>query len=327
MDKFKTFIIGMIIGSMLTGGAAYASDKFHIEVQFPKFSYWNDQEELSGSIQNSTFFNGKNSVPLTILYEGTSYVPARFIANALGKELEWDGNNQRIILHESNPLTIEPIQAIPKEVAAWIERSKTIEAAQTLTVNHETYILVTYGEKNTGGYEVNILHVERDDKGGARVVVRLTDPVKGMPVSQAVTYPYELVKLKSELQAPIDFSDVNGKTIVQLKGFSSIPPYVKKTNNIILFDAKLQKDNVIISGAVRTFDGIVHVGIRNVSGKYTIQHPIQASDGLPNWGYFTDNIPLSQLKEGDQLNVYMNSLNGNNEPELLEWSLDGLLIK
>ena len=76
-DKVKGLIVGLTIGSVLSGTAAFAAGN-QIEVAFRNLTY---------------MFDGVEKAPTEakgFIYEGTTYVPLRFITDALGKKVEWD---------------------------------------------------------------------------------------------------------------------------------------------------------------------------------------------------------------------------------------------
>jgi foldase protein PrsA len=82
-DKMKGLIIGLTIGTMLSGTAAWAAGT-QIEVAFRNLKY---------------MFDGVEKVPSdgkSFIYEGTTYVPIRFVSEALGKPVEWDEANETI---------------------------------------------------------------------------------------------------------------------------------------------------------------------------------------------------------------------------------------
>jgi len=54
-----------------------------------------------------TFFNGKKDVPLSLVYEETTYVPLRYVAEKLGKEVGWDQNTKSIWVGKK-PTHFEP---------------------------------------------------------------------------------------------------------------------------------------------------------------------------------------------------------------------------
>jgi foldase protein PrsA len=82
-DKVKGLIIGLSLGSLIAGSAAYASAT-QIEVVFKNIKYMFDGVEKK-STQGQGF-----------VYNNTTYVPLRFVGEALGKKVLWDEKNQTI---------------------------------------------------------------------------------------------------------------------------------------------------------------------------------------------------------------------------------------
>jgi foldase protein PrsA len=87
-DKMKGLILGLTIGTMLSGTAAWAAGT-QIEVTYRNLKYMFDGIEQAPS-------EGKG-----FIYEGTTYVPARFISESLGKKVEWDETNDTIWIGEN----------------------------------------------------------------------------------------------------------------------------------------------------------------------------------------------------------------------------------
>lgn len=82
-DKVKGLIVGLTIGSLISGTAAFAASS-QIEVAFRSIKY---------------MFDGVEKVPADgkgFVYEGSTYVPLRFVSEALGKKVEWDEQNETI---------------------------------------------------------------------------------------------------------------------------------------------------------------------------------------------------------------------------------------
>ncbi|MFD0669890.1 peptidylprolyl isomerase [Cohnella sp. GCM10027633] len=82
-DKLKGLIVGLTIGSLLSGTAAFAASG-QIKVAFRNLTY---------------MFDGVEKVPTGgkgFIYDDTTYVPLRFVSEALGKKVEWDEANSTI---------------------------------------------------------------------------------------------------------------------------------------------------------------------------------------------------------------------------------------
>ncbi|MDQ0875220.1 foldase protein PrsA [Paenibacillus sp. V4I3] len=82
-DKVKGLIVGLTIGSVLSGTVAFAANS-QIEVAFRSLKYMFDGVEKAPSEAKG------------FIYEGSTYVPLRFVSEALGKKVEWDEENETI---------------------------------------------------------------------------------------------------------------------------------------------------------------------------------------------------------------------------------------
>lgn len=83
MKKSKSFIMGLIVGLMLTS-AVFASSEY-IQAKFTDFNL---------------IINGKQKVLQTkpLVYNGTSYLPVREISNLLGYDVTYKSDTRTIIL-------------------------------------------------------------------------------------------------------------------------------------------------------------------------------------------------------------------------------------
>ena len=89
------------------------------------------------------------------------------------------------------------------EVTAYFENSFEEFMAQDYQYNDRLYILITYGQKPTPGYEVNITVVtEEEDKLVVTVNFSEADPDLAYP--QVITCPYDLIVL-DHLGLPIEY--------------------------------------------------------------------------------------------------------------------------
>jgi hypothetical protein len=80
----RGFITGFMCCAILTASVAYAQDSSQIEV------YFNDLKYMIDGVQKKPIVNQG------FIHSGTTYVPLRFISEALGKEVSWEGETNTI---------------------------------------------------------------------------------------------------------------------------------------------------------------------------------------------------------------------------------------
>jgi hypothetical protein len=64
-------------------------------------------------------------------------------------------------------------------------------------IANSNYVILSMGEKNTGGYSIEIEKVEETDKN-IIITVKEKNPAPDAMVTQAITYPYTVVKIHSK---------------------------------------------------------------------------------------------------------------------------------
>lgn len=104
------------------------------------------------------------------------------------------------------------------EFAEWYDESYKAEGAYSFDTDEYLYVLVSAGEKKTGGYTIeNILLIGDEDE--IELTADLRVPAEGSPVTQAVTYPNVLLRI------PFD------ERKVEFEGFKEIidPPQLQET--------------------------------------------------------------------------------------------------
>lgn len=90
---------------------------------------------------------------------------------------------------------------IPKQITEVLPNYRMKEKALVCRINDEIFVVVTRGEKNTAGYEVEIDKITLSEVDGERVLTvyaRYTDPKPGDVTAQVLTYPFAVVKTELE---------------------------------------------------------------------------------------------------------------------------------
>lgn len=96
-----------------------------------------------------------------------------------------------------------------------IPEYKQLERALACVYGDKIYVLVTRGEKPTGGYDIAIDHMKLVEKDGVKKMIVYTifkDPQPGVILTQALTYPYqvaltELGMLPDEIELKVNYED------------------------------------------------------------------------------------------------------------------------
>ncbi|QHW33722.1 hypothetical protein GZH47_24940 [Paenibacillus rhizovicinus] len=92
-DKVKGLVAGLLIGSVLSGSAVYAAGGNMIEVFY--------------SVKNIKI-NKVTKTPSekAFTYNGTTFVPLRFVADALGQPVKWDAKTQTVWIGQAENATL-----------------------------------------------------------------------------------------------------------------------------------------------------------------------------------------------------------------------------
>lgn len=89
---------------------------------------------------------------------------------------------------------------LPEVLQDEVDDLKSEENYEAYEYNGYIYLLAAMGEKNTGGYDIDIEKVTKvldDDKYTIEAVVDTDEPSSGSYVTQSITSPYSVVKFKS----------------------------------------------------------------------------------------------------------------------------------
>ena len=119
-----------------------------------------------------------------------------------------------------DPVNDEGVEVImpdqlPAEVEGWIEESRQELAGQTYELEGVLYLLVTYGERPTGGYDVEITDIAVQDEQVV-VTAEFTEPAEDEIVTQALTYPYDLAMIEDP-DLPVEFVATGAVTDIPVR--------------------------------------------------------------------------------------------------------------
>lgn len=121
-----------------------------------------------------------------------------------------DSGGQNVVM----PAGYQPTE----EELAWIGTHTSAAGAWVKQFGDYRFVLVTAGEKPTGGYSVEVKTVTPPGSNGSgwTVDVSFVSPGPNDPVIMMITYPYTFVKIKGD-SGPIAVRDITGAEPVVLE--------------------------------------------------------------------------------------------------------------
>ncbi len=105
---------------------------------------------------------------------------------------------------------------IPEKIKEVLPKYLTEERALTCRYNDQIYVIVTRGEKSTGGYSVEIDKILKEQKNNNQfdliVYAKFKDPDVNDIVTQNFTYPFAIVKtdlkeMPENIKLEIEYED------------------------------------------------------------------------------------------------------------------------
>lgn len=94
-------------------------------------------------------------------------------------------------------IDLNTIAQLPPEIRKWYEEKYKTPALHSYSLNGERYLLLSAGEKRTGGYEIRDLKLTGKDNE-IEVKASLKSPAQDEIVSMALTYPHVLIKIPED---------------------------------------------------------------------------------------------------------------------------------
>lgn len=106
-----------------------------------------------------------------------------------------ESSNQALAYNELAFEVLENDQGLPENMTESIGSIRVFEGFAYFKAEDEYVVFIGMGKKPTGGYGIEVKTVE-DIEGLTKITVEEKSPQNGDVVTQALTYPYVLVKIK-----------------------------------------------------------------------------------------------------------------------------------
>lgn len=210
-------------------------------------------------------------------------------------------------------IRMDPHQ-LPDPVRGWIDRSRQLAAAgyfDTMEYDNKTFVFVARGERPTGGYAVRILDATRRRDNTIEIRVEFTRPPPDAIVTQAVTYPYDVVAI-NETALPLTLvleGNDRPSRMTRLRGIDSLPDIVAQSFTIKIFRpaplAHVER-RFTLSGVALVPEGTVFYRVIDSGGAVRKVGGILSTSPL-DWSYFESSLELPrEIRDGEsfRLRVY-----------------------
>jgi len=202
------------------------------------------------------------------------------------------GNTQDNSQPNTNGNTDQPDEkniSYPREVTQTLEAIETLKVGTSVIVDNKTYVIASFGQQPTGGYEAQITNMEID--GNKATVTVGLEPPQGDAATTVVTYPQTVKVLEGRYENIAYVKE--GDYMPQVVGLQKP---LKKTKyaseNIMVID--YDPSTAEVAGIARVFEANISYQVRDREGKVLKEGNMMAASGAPDWGYFElelDEIP------------------------------------
>lgn len=214
------------------------------------------------------------------------------------------------------------------EVEEWVERSRDLPLAQAREIDGALYLLVTYGERPSGGYSVEIVEVTDDHPDfDAELVVtaEFTEPDEDEPVTDAITRPYALQEV-DPADMPVQFlAEGDREFVPSLHDLDYLPPLVAGDEDIRLIAPEpgdAVDTDFVVEGIENVFEGTVLYRLLDAEGE-ELDSGLASGHGH-DWGHFQlePEVP-DEVTSGDEirLEVYSESPKDGSVENLVQLDL------
>ncbi len=205
---------------------------------------------------------------------------------------------------------------VPEEIETWIEYSRELQMGQAREYDGVLYLLATYGQRPTGGYEVEVTDI-REEEDQLVVTVNFKEPGEDEVVTDAITYPYD-VKTTEPTSIPVIFeAEGDLAQLPVLQDLDWLPEMTAGDENIRLFSPG-PKDIVPrefdLEGIELVFEGTVNYRISDREGR-ELKSGFTTGHGY-NWGSIDVTLEVPEaISAGEKFIVEVFSISARDGSE------------
>lgn len=135
------------------------------------------------------------------------FVPIRFVAEALGYEVEWNRRGNMVIIRKKGgvitpverPVSYKKVNISDinqnKNLTEWYQKNYQKNGILSKEYENKAYVIVSAGERPTGGYTIEMESATMVSPKSVYITAMVTKPAPDAMVTQAITYPHLLIEL------------------------------------------------------------------------------------------------------------------------------------
>ncbi len=179
---------------------------------------------------------------------------------------------------------------VPQEVQMWYEANEKERGVYLLGAGDVRYLLISWGEKRTGGYDLDVEDVGWHLEENVRVDVNLSEPDPDEAVTQALTYPNALVALENgDETVMVNFTGAEWLEGEIAEASEDDPAIVLRT---LADEGEIAPNPLTVEGRAQVFEATFQVVIED--GHYHLSEDnLTAAVAGPEWAEFALAIPYS----------------------------------
>lgn len=182
---------------------------------------------------------------------------------------------------------------LPEPVRDWVRRHEAEVGIFQRREGDATYVAVTWGERRTAGYSVEVQDVRAAGEGTLLLAILLRVPGSGDPTAQVITHPRAVVAVRPAGDyrlAPVFL----GSHFLQNAAFEVMEP----------MPFTPLENAVRVRGRARVFEASFMVRVEDAGGTL-VEKPAMSSEGAPGWGEFDLELPFPREPKGEEGRVIL----------------------
>lgn len=200
---------------------------------------------------------------------------------------------------------------IPEQVAEWAESMKETQGLHRLDHDGKTWVMVAWGSKATGGYDVTVDEAEQMRTGVIVLSVSLTAPGEEDIVTQAFTYPYDLIVI-DQTDAPLAAEFGEHPTLWLPEDQKGLPLVSERVFLQTPMAGSELGQTLRVKGAAKLFEGTFHIVLEDGHNQLVNQLGT-ASAGGPEWGVIDVELeyPIPSNPHGHLIIMWQDAKDGS----------------